>query len=162
MCGYRRFKAAWAMAFCPKRNSQLFGVRRLAAALLPANRARSESGSKLPHSKLAAIILCPSDNNPTLTHKKCRGTIKERLAGTHQATAPVSPARQKSEQGDRTSRPGFLGSFRCATLWANRPCCAQTPIAPQPTCQRLTTEDHTGQNQRPFWPFPCLKTSCAL
>lgn len=27
--------------------------------------------------------------------------------------------------------------FRCAALWANRLCRAQTPIASQPTCQRL-------------------------
>ena len=42
-------------------NLWFYGVRRLAAALLLAYRARSQSGSKLPHSKLPVIIPCIYD-----------------------------------------------------------------------------------------------------
>jgi len=40
---------------------------------------------------------------------------------------------------------GVLGSFRYAPLWANRLCRAQTPIAPQPTCQRLPKKALRGR-----------------
>jgi hypothetical protein len=58
-----------------------------------------------------------------------------RLPASHQATTP----RLTRSSEVRTARPRVptrLGSFRCASLWANRLCRAQTPIAPQPTCQR--------------------------
>jgi hypothetical protein len=42
-------------------NLWFYGVRRLAAALLLAYRARSKSGSNLPHSKLAVFIPPTSD-----------------------------------------------------------------------------------------------------
>ena len=59
----------------PKWSLFLFGVRRLAAALLPANRARSESGSKLPHSKLAGLPLSLSRKYCILTCGKSRGYL---------------------------------------------------------------------------------------
>jgi hypothetical protein len=46
-----------------------FGVRRLAAALRHANRGRPQSGSKLPHSKMAVLILSFSCKDGTLTRK---------------------------------------------------------------------------------------------
>jgi hypothetical protein len=49
---------------------------------------------------------------------------------------PPSHPTVRSQSG-RSRVPTRLGPFRCATLWANRLCRAQTPIAPQPTCQRL-------------------------
>jgi len=54
----QRSKAAAAEGICWTRNAGLLGVRRLAAALLPADRARSESGSKLPHSILTVLAFC--------------------------------------------------------------------------------------------------------
>jgi hypothetical protein len=51
-----------------------FGVRRLAAALRPASHNRPQSGSKLPHSKLAVLIPSHSHKDRIVTHIKRRGT----------------------------------------------------------------------------------------
>ena len=59
-----------------------------------------------------------------------------RLAGTSRCTPNATadaPQREKISGG-------VWGSFRYAPLWANRPCRAQKPIAPQPTCQRWVGE----------------------
>jgi len=61
--------------------------------------------------------------------------------------AGLTPARQPPGDGPRLTRPpesrnsaaplpDRVGSFRFASLWANRLCRAHKPIAPQPTCQR--------------------------
>ncbi len=54
----------------------------------------------------------------------------------------------------RTPRPRVptsLGSFRFASLWANRLCHPQTAVAPQPTCQRWPKQIGPG-GQRPEKP----------
>ena len=56
------------------------------------------------------------------------------LAGTSRAV-PV-PGRTRRRSPPSVGEERGRRSFRCASLRASRPCRAQKPIAPQPTCQR--------------------------
>ena len=79
-CGYRRFEAARSSAVCSRLNPWLYGVRRLAAALFLAIRNRSQSGSKLPHSKMAVLFSPLCDKNGILTHKNRPETRSRRFS----------------------------------------------------------------------------------
>ena len=65
-----------------------------------------------------------------------------------QARPAAFPVPRRTLRSHRKSVAGFSGtSFRCASLRANRLCRAQTPIAPQPTCQRSPRKAQVGQAQ---------------
>jgi hypothetical protein len=74
---------------------------------------------------------CAKDGRASPEKRKTRAPRTRRFPGTSRCTPCATP---NTTQLGKISGGGWE-SFRCAPLWANRLCRAQTPIATQAKCQ---------------------------